>query len=527
MRNITIKQRLIFGFGALIALFVALAVLAYSRVETLASEIELVGRDRYPKTVTVNGIKNGLNEQARKMRNLFILETESQRKMEFSSISASDKIMDEGFNNLKESIHSEKGKALLTEVLNNKIGYLDSRNKFLSAFSGDSEKAKQILLVDVRPTQLAYMQKLENLIEYQSQLMSESSDKAAQTAQSTVLIIGIFTLIAVVGAVIFALVTISSITRPLNEAVHIAELVAQGDLTSNIVVKSNDETGKMLNALKAMNGSLANIVTEVRSSADTMARAVDEIAQGNMDLSGRTEEQASSLEETAASMEELTSAVKNNSESAGRANGLVSQASEIAKRGGTAVSKVVSTMNEIGESSRQVSDIIGVIDAIAFQTNILALNAAVEAARAGEQGRGFAVVASEVRSLAQRSASAAKEIKELITSSEKRVHAGTAIVDDAGTTMASVVESVQEVAAIMNEITAASLEQAAGIEQINQAVVQMDTATQQNAALVEQAAAASASLQDQAARLVSTVSVFKLNQTPRTPIKTQKVPLIT
>jgi methyl-accepting chemotaxis protein len=528
MRNITIKQRLIFGFGAMIALFVGLAILTYSRVELLSHEIEIIGLDRYPKTVTTNGIINGINEQARKMRNLFILEEEDQRKSEFDSISTSDKKISEGLNKLKASILSQKGKALLAEILHRQPAYLEARNQFLSAFaSGDQEKARKLLLSNVRPAQLLFMAQLQHLIDYQSHLMTESSDLAAATARNTVLTILTFTFIAVAGAITFAFFMIGSITKPLNEAIHIAELVAHGDLTSNIVVKSNDETGKMLNALKIMNESLVNIVTEVRLSADTMARAVDEIAQGNMDLSARTEEQASSLEETAASMEELTSTVKNNSESARRANGLVSQTSEIATHGGSAVSKVVSTMNEIGDSSRKVSDIIGVIDEIAFQTNILALNAAVEAARAGEQGRGFAVVASEVRALAQRSASAAKEIKELITDSEEKVHAGTAIVNDAGGPMSEVVGSVQKVAAIMSEITSASAEQAAGIEQVNQAIVQMDTTTQQNAALVEEAAAASASLQEQAARLVNTVEFFKIQQIPKTRVKNHKVPLIT
>lgn len=302
-----------------------------------------------------------------------------------------------------------------------------------------------------------------------------------------------------------------SITRPLNQAVKIAMTVAAGDLTSKIDVgNSRDEAGQLLRALRDMNESLVRIVGEVRSGADTIVTATNEIASGNMDLSSRTESQAGALEETASSMEELTGTVKQNADNARQANRLAQTASEVAVKGGAVVSQVVETMGSINESSRKIVDIIGVIDGISFQTNILALNAAVEAARAGEQGRGFAVVAAEVRTLAQRSAAAAKEIKTLIDSSVQKVELGTQLVDQAGDTMNDVVTSIKHVTDIMSEITAASLEQSRGIEQINQAIIEMDDVTQQNAALVEQAAAAAAALQDQAGNLTQVVSVFKL-----------------
>jgi methyl-accepting chemotaxis protein-1 (serine sensor receptor) len=304
---------------------------------------------------------------------------------------------------------------------------------------------------------------------------------------------------------------VRSITRPLEEAVKLVRAVAEGDLTQTIDVHSNDEIGQLMQSLKDMNENLVRVIGQVRTGTDTVATASSQIAAGNLDLSSRTEEQASSLEETASSMEELTSTVKQNAENARQANQLVVSTSDIAVKGGTVVGQVVDTMASIKDSSRKIADIIGVIDGIAFQTNILALNAAVEAARAGEQGRGFAVVASEVRNLAQRSASAAKEIKSLIEDSVGKVDAGGKLVDEAGKTMDEIVTSVKRVTDIMSEIAAASQEQSAGIEQVNQAITQMDDVTQQNAALVEEAAAAAESLQDQASKLTEAVSVFKLD----------------
>ncbi|QDZ28147.1 methyl-accepting chemotaxis protein [Noviherbaspirillum sp. UKPF54] len=303
---------------------------------------------------------------------------------------------------------------------------------------------------------------------------------------------------------------IRAISVPLNEAVRVARSVAAGDLSQQIEVRSSDETGQLLQALKDMNDSLVNTIGQVRQGTETIGVASREIASGNADLSARTESQASSLEETASSMEELTSTVRQNAENARQANQLVVSASDHALKGGHVVGQVVETMGSIKESSRKIVDIIGVIDGIAFQTNILALNAAVEAARAGEQGRGFAVVAAEVRNLAQRSAGAAKEIKALIGDSVEKVDAGGKLVDEAGKTMDEIVTSVKRVADIMSEIAAASAEQSSGIEQVNQAVTQMDALTQQNAALVEEAAAAAESMQDQAVKLSQAVAVFKL-----------------
>ena len=330
---------------------------------------------------------------------------------------------------------------------------------------------------------------------------------AVVRSESLMLILGL--LAAALGIGCAAYIT-RAITQPINSAVKVAQTVASGDLTSHIEVHTTEETGQLLQALKDMNTSLVSIVGQVRSGTETIATASSEIASGNLDLSSRTEEQASSLEETASSMEELTSTVRQNADNAQQANQLARSASGVAVKGGEVVGKVVQTMDAINDSSRKIVDIISVIDGIAFQTNILALNAAVEAARAGEQGRGFAVVATEVRNLAQRSAAAAKEIKDLIGDSVDKVQAGNRLVEQAGSTMHEVVASVRRVTGIMSEMMSASQEQSAGIEQINIAVTQMDNVTQQNAALVEEAAAAAQAMQEQVNSLNEVVSVFRV-----------------
>ena len=322
----------------------------------------------------------------------------------------------------------------------------------------------------------------------------------------------------IMATVLFALVIISlllirSITRPLAKAVNLANTVASGDLTSKIEVKSKDETGRMMQALKDMNNSLSVIVSQVRASVESIITSTKEMAEGNSNLSQRIEKQASSLQETASSMEQLTATVKQNADNARQANQLATNASDVALKGGEVVGEVVQTMVSISASSKKIVDIISVIEGIAFQTNILALNAAVEAARAGEQGRGFAVVAGEVRNLAQRSSAAAKEIKALIGDSVDRVNAGSKLVDKAGATMSEIVGAVKRVTDIMSEIAAASNEQSSGIEQVNLAITQMDEVTQQNAALVEQAAAAAEAMEEQARSLMEAVSVFKLDTT--------------
>ena len=358
--------------------------------------------------------------------------------------------------------------------------------------------------------------KIDEIVEYINKqasklaiAMDEENAAAYRQATTTMLITLVLTL--VLGALAVTSL-IRSITRPLDDAVNMAQTVAAGDLCTEVEARTADEIGDLLRALKLMQGNLANIVGKVRAGTETIHVAATEIASGNQDLSNRTEEQASQLEETASSMVELTTTVQHNSDNAAQACQLANAASEVAQRGGEAVEQMVRTMGEINESSRKIVDIIAVIDGIAFQTNILALNAAVEAARAGEQGRGFAVVASEVRNLAQRSAAAAKEIKELIGASVARVEAGSQLVGQAGTTMSEVVTSVDRVKDVIGEISSASMEQKAGIEQISNAISTMDSVTQQNAALVEEAAAAAEALEEQVASLSEAVSIFKLSE---------------
>ncbi len=395
-------------------------------------------------------------------------------------------------------------------------------NVALEAYIKSAEAIVGLAFSDVAAAQARYpefeqafkalevsMEETSALIEAATDRSIEHSETAATVARSA-MIAGV--LIALVVLALLAAWFVRAITHPLNEAVSLAESVAGGNLDNHIEVRSSDEIGHLMQALKSMNASLAEVVAQVRTGTDTIATASQQIAAGNIDLSSRTEEQASSLEETASSMEELTSTVKQNAENARQANQLVGATADVAVKGGRVVGEVVDTMASIKNSSRKIADIIGVIDGIAFQTNILALNAAVEAARAGEQGRGFAVVASEVRNLAQRSAMAAKEIKALIEDSVDKVEAGGRLVDEAGKTMDEIVGSVKRVTDIMGEIAAASAEQSSGIEQVNQAITQMDDVTQQNAALVEEAAAAAESLQAQAGKLADAVSFFRLDR---------------
>ena len=406
---------------------------------------------------------------------------------------------------------SDEEKAKLATIKSLRAKYQALKVQVMDAKkAGDTAAAERLYTEGFDPAAQAYSAGLQDLLALQRRTIDQMTVAIRadfeHRARLSLLLNGLMLVLGALAAVVIT----RSITRPLKDAVRVAEAVAGGDLSGEFDRQRRDEVGDLMGALQTMNDGLAKVVSEVQHGTRAIAGASTEIASGNLDLSARTEQQAGALEETASSMEELTSTVRQNAESATQANRLAQDASTVAVRGGEIVGQVVDTMGAIDTASRKIVDIIGVIDGIAFQTNILALNAAVEAARAGEQGRGFAVVASEVRNLAQRSATAAKEIKGLIGDSVAQVNTGTSLVQQAGATIGEVVASVARVTDIMAGITAASREQSIGIDQVNEAILQMDQTTQQNAALVEEAAAAAASMQDQSARLEQLVSHFRL-----------------
>ena len=515
LNRLRIGQRLTLAFGVVIALLMMLASLSYLRITSLDGEITTMVKDRYPKTVIANKIKGDLNESTRSMLNVLVMADAEQIKKELANIAAKNKNVDEAIGTLTGIITDDKGREHVKAITELRDKFLPAQNKFVALINEDKKDDAMVkLMFSVRPLQGKYFEQLDAFIKHQDAQMEQAGAESAQAAQSTEILILILAAIATALSALVGFLTTRRITGPLNEAVVVAKCVANGDLTSDIRVKTRDETGQLMDALRHMNESLSKVVGEVRAGTETMASASREMASGNMDLSEHTQEQAGALQQTATSMGTLTNTVRQNADNARQANQLAASASAVAEKGGAVVSQVVQTMGSINESSKKIVDIIGVIDGIAFQTNILALNAAVEAARAGEQGRGFAVVASEVRNLAQRSASAAKEIKTLIGDSVDKVAEGSKLVGQAGTTMDEVVASVKRVTDIMHEITAASQEQSAGIEQVNHAIVQMDGVTQQNAALVEEAAASAETMQHQAANLAQLVSVFKLAGAP-------------
>jgi methyl-accepting chemotaxis protein len=512
MKNFKIGTRLAIGFGLVLLLMIVLIAVGLTCFNNIGDINRKIIDERWVKADAVNTINVTTRANARYSMELLIEQDKAKLELIRQQIASNKKNIDGALETLDKLVQSAEGKSLLAQAKLDRLTYVASFSKVsqLVALDGRDEAAR-LMMAETLPA----LDKLEESIQAMAALQKKKAKDGGAEAQQTIsqartLMLGLGAA-AVLFGIGLALLTTRSIVGPIGQAVAVAQTVAAGDLTSRIDSSSQDETGQLLRALKEMNDGLVNIVGEVRSGTDAIATASGQISSGNLDLSSRTEQQASSLEETASSMEELTSAVRQNADNARQANQLAISASEVALKGGSVVSQVVDTMGSINDYARRIVDIIGVIDGIAFQTNILALNAAVEAARAGEQGRGFAVVATEVRNLAQRSAAAAKEIKTLIGDSLEKVDAGARLVDQAGATMTEIVERVKRVTDIMGDITSATQEQTAGIEQINEAITQMDEVTQQNAALVEEAAAASDSLQDQAGNLAKVVSMFKLN----------------
>jgi methyl-accepting chemotaxis protein len=521
--NLKIGARLGVAFGGLILLMAVLSVVAALQAGRLQADSSFFQTDVVPSLgmvhtlVTETGRLRSLEAQ-----HILMTDANSQKPVD-EAIKKSRSLVTAQLKSYEALLSDDDGKQLHQAVATLSQAYFAEQDKVLdisrTAAASDTADmaaiqrnvAREMLLGD---SQSAF-DKLDKatvaLYLYNEQMAEVVSQRSSSTYSSALWILGAVTLIAVLVGIGSALAITRSITQPLNAAVNLAVAVADGDLTQRIEVSGTDELAVLLHALARMNEGLGAIIGEVQQGAESIATASAEIAQGNMDLSSRTENQASSLEETAASVEDMANNVSTSAENARQASALASQASEVAVRGGEAVGQVVQTMSGIQESSRKIVDIIGVIDGIAFQTNILALNAAVEAARAGEQGRGFAVVASEVRSLAQRSAEAAREIKGLISASVEKVETGSSLVNNAGRTMTEVVEQVRRVASLISEVTVTSADQSNGIGQISAAVGQLDQTTQQNAALVEQMASAADSMRSQAERLTASVARFRLN----------------
>lgn len=508
-----IGTRLAAAFGLVVLLSVTSAGLALTELAAVEHNLEDIVNDNNVKVKLNNDMAESVHVVSRVMRTMVLLHDNTEIQAEEAKLVQARAHYDKAWDGLQKFPPSETGKANRSKIASGAEMSRGLNNKVIElAHAGKDDEAITLLLKEAGPAAQKWQDALDENIQYQSANTDKQYQQSvAKYQQARNMLIGSGVLSVALAIFLGWLVT-RSITVPINRARDAAARVAEGDLTVALVAEGKDEIAQLLTALGHMTDNLTRIVSTVREGSEGVATASAQIAQGNNDLSQRTEEQASALEETAASMEELGSTVKQNADNARQANQLAQSASTVAVRGGEVVAKVVDTMKGINDSSKKISDIISVIDGIAFQTNILALNAAVEAARAGEQGRGFAVVASEVRSLAGRSADAAKEIKSLINASVERVEQGTVLVDQAGVTMTEVVGSIRRVTDLMGEISAASNEQSQGVAQIGEAVQQMDQVTQQNAALVEEMAAAADSLKSQAQDLVGTVAVFKLAQ---------------
>lgn len=519
LKNISIKLRLILTMGFMGVMLIIGGMMGVTGLHSSNDKMQNMYENQMPSSDAINVMMTRLLQARAAINRVAMRPHEDSAEATLKRAENFYAQSDEAWKKyLALPVETAEEKKLSDDVTEKRNEYLKEANGALigALRAGKVDEAEQLLLQRMSPL-------YQNLQKSSDALIDLQMKNAAAAYEESQKLFSWFQMAAIGGILVGLLVVaisafflIRAINQPLEEMLTHFDAIAAGDLTTRIDVKSRNEMGKLMAGLQKMQQRLTETVSRVREGSVTISAATTQIAAGNMDLSSRTEQQAASLEETASSMEELTSTVKQNEDNARQANQMAISASAVAVKGGSVVSEVVDTMGSIDASAKKIVDIIGVIDGIAFQTNILALNAAVEAARAGEQGRGFAVVASEVRSLAQRSAAAAKEIKTLIDDSVGKVDAGSKLVAQAGVTMKEVVDSVKHVTDIMSEILAASQEQSAGIEQVNTAISQMDQVTQQNAALVEEAAAAAASLEEQAATLSATVSVFKVGNDAHT-----------
>ncbi|WP_033569148.1 methyl-accepting chemotaxis protein [Dickeya undicola] len=509
-----IGYRLGAGFAALAAMLLIVGILSIVKLSSFHNNARNIVQEIYPQTVDANNLIENVSEGVRVFQQLLLVSGDDKIKSVTDQIPPISQEITRLMGKL-EKYANESNNAKIQQVISDirtiRAEFLSSGQKVIALVkANDRDAAINEFNVHLNPLQQAYRKAVSQLVDYQNDMMMSTVDSMSATYHDIRLVLLAILGLGVVLSAWIAVAITRSVTQPIQQALVMADRVSQGDLTLQISTSRKDEAGLLLQALDNMNASLRQIVGQVRDGAQAISTAAAQIAAGNQDLSSRTEEQASSLEQTAASMEELVSTIKNTADNTHQATTIANQASSAAHRSGEVMLSVISKMRGIREASMRMAEIIGVIDGIAFQTNILALNAAVEAARAGEQGRGFAVVAGEVRSLAQRSATAAKEIKELIDDSVDKIQEGMQLVDNAESTMDNLTTHVNDVHGIINEIAQASHEQSDGMSQINIAVGQIDTTTQQNAALVEESASAALSLQSQASLLAEAVSAFRL-----------------
>ncbi|KKB60894.1 chemotaxis protein [Robbsia andropogonis] len=520
MNNSKVSTRLAIGFGSVLFLLLMIALVGFYGMSLLHTRLDGIARVNNLESKYVKDMKASVADRAIAIRNIALLTDPAALAQESRRVEKQKKIYADADDALGKMFSTEAGttereRALYAQLKLDNAATVPLMDKAIAlGMANKPEEAIKVLLQEARPKQAAWLLRLNELADFEDQLNAQATEEANSTYHAIQVaawsIVGLSLLLGAFLAVFITRSILKQLGGEPTVAQNMARQIAEGNLTQKVHVAADDNTSLMA-SLETMRTNLSEIVSGIKTSAESISVAAGEISQGNVDLSQRTEEQAASLEETAASMEQITATVRQNTENARQGSTLANTASETAATGGEVVGSVVTTMQDIATSSSKVAEIITVIEGIAFQTNILALNAAVEAARAGEQGRGFAVVAGEVRTLAQRSAAAAKEITELIGTSVKHVTAGEALVQNAGQTMSEVVRSVKRVTDIMGEIASASNEQTIGIEQVNVAVSQMDEVTQQNAALVEQATAAARAMADQAQALRDSVAIFRVN----------------